>query len=163
MEALCPCGTGKDFKDCCEPLLNGSKKAPTAESLMRSRYTAFVVGNIQYIQDTQHPSTREEVDVASIEAWSSQSQWMGLRMVRTEKGLDKDEAGIVEFVASYVALGKEYHHHEEAEFKKDKGVWYFVDGKVMSAQPISRAGPKIGRNDPCHCGSGKKYKKCHGA
>jgi SEC-C motif domain protein len=68
----------------------------------------------------------------------------------------------VEFVAKFREEGEEKRHHELASFVKLKGSWFFDDGRTPPAKPIKLDGPKIGRNDACHCGSGKKFKKCHG-
>jgi len=69
----------------------------------------------------------------------------------------------VEFIAFFRENDSLKKHHELASFKKIEGEWYFEDGKKISVKQVKRAEPKLGRNDPCHCGSGKKFKKCHGA
>ena len=80
-------------------------------------------------------------------------------ILKTEKGQETDTEGTVEFIANYILEGKEQRHHELSEFRKDKDFWYFVDGKTIQST-VRRTEPKIGRNDPCPCGSGKKFKKC---
>jgi SEC-C motif-containing protein len=159
---LCPCGSEKDFSACCGPYLDGKKNPPTAESLMRSRYTAFHEGNLDYIFNTHHESTRGELDMEGIKTWALESDWLGLHIVETEKGLEKDKEGKVEFRCVFNYAGKEQVHHELSSFIKEDGKWYFVDG-VLKNGTVRRTEPKIGRNDPCHCGSGKKFKKCCGA
>ena len=84
---------------------------------------------------------------------------MGIDIISTEKGLESDDEGTVEFKAYYEAKGSKVTHHEKASFTKDDGQWYFVDGKIFN-EAIKRSSPKVGRNDPCPCGSGKKHKKC---
>lgn len=159
----CPCGSQQPFTACCEPLLSQQRKPATAEQLMRSRYTAFVKGAISYIKNTVHPDKLAEFEEKSIRDWSENSQWQGLRIVETKDGGEKDSAGTVEFIARYKTDGLARDHHEIAEFKKENDIWYFMDGKLVTPKPFQREEPKTGRNDPCPCGSGKKFKKCCGA
>jgi len=158
----CHCGKGESFDSCCGPLLKGEKKATTAEQLMRSRYSAFVEGNIDYIMDTHDPDTVGQIDREGTEQWATASEWTGLEILDTEKGLEEDSFGRVDFCASYELKGTTIDHRESATFRKHGGTWYFVDGEQISGPPVKREGPKLGRNDPCSCGSGKKYKKCCG-
>jgi SEC-C motif-containing protein len=157
----CVCGSALAFDKCCEPYIKGTAKAPTAEALMRSRYVAFTTSNVDYIEATTDPSTRSEFDRNGTTEWAGNSEWQGLEIVSTDKGLSSDSGGTVEFIAKYHYDKADRVHHERAEFKKRDGHWFFLDGKLVQA-PV-RAEPKVGRNDPCNCGSGKKYKKCHGA
>ena len=125
---------------------------------MRSRYTAYVLGEIDYVLATHDPAGREEVDRESATKWSQEAEWQGLEIVSAKGGAD-DEAGEVEFVANYKMKGKALRHHELATFRKTDGRWFYVDGDMVKPKPV-RLGPKVGRNEPCPCGSGKKYKKC---
>jgi len=158
----CPCGSGKEFGSCCAPLLEGKEQAETAEQLMRSRYTAFAVGNVDYIFDTHDPDTVHQIDRKSTETWSKQSEWLGLEILSTNLGGPDDYTGTVEFLARYKARGTKIDHREVATFRKHNGAWLFVDGEEVAGPPVVREGPRVGRNDPCPCGSGKKYKKCCG-
>lgn len=158
----CPCGSGVEFEACCEPYLKGTAKAPTAEALMRSRYTAYAKGEVNYLVETIHPSKRHTVNEEDIKAWSTRSVWHGLEILSTQAGGAGDEEGIVEFIAHYSQGDNQVDHHETSSFRKENGIWYFVDGKIAGHDPYVRKEPKIGRNDPCPCGSGKKYKKCCG-
>jgi len=158
----CYCGSDKTFETCCQPLLTGAEKAKTAEELMRSRYSAFATGEIDYILSTHDPKTRSQIDRDNTEAWAKQSEWTGLEILETEAGGENDEEGRVDFVAHYSMRGTKVDHRESATFRKENGKWWFVDGVQISGPPVRREGPKVGRNDPCPCGSGKKYKKCHG-
>lgn len=155
----CPCGTTKDYSECCEPFLKGTAKAPTAEKLMRSRYTAFAVGELDYVEKTHSPATRKELDMEGVRSWALNSKWLGLEIRETDKGMEKDTTGKVEFKCKFIFNGAEQTHHELSTFEKTDGEWFFVDG-VMRNNTVKRAEPKIGRNDPCSCGSGKKAKKC---
>ena len=156
----CHCQSGKPFAECCEPYIKGVNSPPTAEALMRSRYSAYVIEDIPYLANTLHPKEREDFDEAGAAKWAKEANWQGLEIVRTDKGGADDSKGEVEFKVSYKRHGSPCVHHELAEFRKSEGVWYFFDGKMISDGPVKREGPKIGRNEPCPCGSGKKYKRC---
>ncbi len=157
----CPCMSTKNYDECCGPILKDASKAKTAEALMRARYTAFTEHNVDYVVNTHHTSTREELDRASVESWAKNSEWLGLEIVSKENGEEKDQEGKVEFKCKFKLEGKVHVHHELSTFKKEGNQWYFVDGSLCQST-IRRHEPKIGRNDPCSCGSGKKFKKCCG-
>jgi SEC-C motif domain protein len=156
----CPCGSGAPEAACCGPLLAGAP-AKTALALMRSRYTAYVRGAIDYVIETHDPATRDEIDRGASEAWSRESEWLGLEIVGTRHGGEGDQEGDVEFIARGKTRGKDFAHHERSRFRKVEGRWYYVDDKGKGE--TKRSEPQVGRNEPCPCGSGKKYKKCHGA
>ncbi len=157
---LCPCGSQKEFADCCQPLLEGVRTADTAEVLMRSRFTAHAKKAFDYIFETTHPAGRKDDDRKGTAAWSKKLDWQRLEIRNVEKGGPDDTAGTVEFVARYRKDSKAFDHHEIAEFVHEDGRWYFKEGQPPPPVQVIRQGPKIGRNDPCACGSGKKYKKC---
>lgn len=177
--SLCKCGSKLEYSKCCEPYISGSAQAPTAEALMRSRYVAYCDANIAYIKKTLAAEKRKEFDEAGAREWAVKSEWLGLEIMNTKQGGPDDSKGIVEFTAKYKLNGKTIGHHEVAEFRRGKtdGHWYFFDAESHEHQdgeghhhhhhaptkPVVREEPKIGRNDPCTCGSGLKYKKCHGA
>lgn len=158
----CPCGTGLLHGACCAPLLAGAA-APTALALMRSRYTAYVVGAIDYLVATHDASSREQVDVPATERWSRQTKWQGLQIVATEKGDTTDEEGVVEFIARGVTEGSPFAQRERSRFRKLDGRWYYLDGVARSEPVRKQKLIEVGPNRPCPCGSGRKYKKCHGA
>jgi SEC-C motif-containing protein len=159
----CPCGSELDYEKSSRPLITGKKNALTAEDLMRSRYTAYVVGEIDYLGKTLDDKGREDFDAESTREWSANTNWKELEIIATDGGGKGDENGTVEFVARYEMEKQLLEHHELATFQKNQdGVWEFIDGQVIGTQPYRRETPKIGRNDPCPCGSGKKYKKCCG-
>ncbi len=161
-DELCPCASGKTFGECCGPVLGGERKAETAVELMRARYTAYAVGDVKFLYASSGPEVRAEFDEKTTRDWSSSAQWQGLTVVETEKGGKKDEEGFVSFVAHYSANGQQCEHRERSYFKKIDGEWRFIDGTIETDEPYRREEPKVGRNDPCPCGSGKKYKKCCG-
>jgi SEC-C motif-containing protein len=158
----CYCGLEADFSQCCEPFISGKSLPPTAERLMRSRYSAFVVKDIDYLESTLLPKNREDFDRGASEKWANSADWLGLEIVETEKGGEDDAKGTVEFIANFMLNGKRQAHREFSEFQKVDGRWFFVDGKNPEIQTFVKTEPTIGRNDPCTCGSGKKYKKCCG-
>jgi SEC-C motif-containing protein len=155
----CPCGQSLEYEKCCAPYHKGEEQAETAEILMRSRYSAFSKQNIDYIEKTHNPNKREEFNRDETDSWSKNAVWHGLEILKTEQGGKADEQGTVEFMATYDLDGKTHNHHELSQFNQFDGVWYFSDGQLVQGQYV-RGGPKVGRNDPCPCGSGKKYKKC---
>ena len=139
----------------------GEKYPQTAEELMGSRYAAYALGEIDWIVQSHLPDKRHEIDRGNTELWSKQSEWYGFEVVATEGGGENDTQGTVEFIARYKLKGATFNHRERAEFQKLDGKWYFVDGKEVAGPPV-RVEKTPGRNDPCSCGSGKKYKKCCG-
>ena len=153
----CPCGSGTRFADCCGPYLAEQAEAPTAEALMRSRYSAYVLENGNYLNRTWHPRTRP-ADLGLDDG----TTWEGLTLIRTNGGGVDDERGIVEFSARCRVRETPGNLHEISEFVREQGRWYYVDGEAPKQMPV-KSGKKTGRNEPCPCGSGKKYKRCCGA
>jgi SEC-C motif-containing protein len=157
----CPCGTGAAYRACCGRFHAGAP-APTALELMRSRYAAYVRGEIDYLARTHDPETRAAMDVAAATQWSRETDWAGLEIVATSAGGRDDETGVVEFIARGSTGGKPFMLHERSRFRRDEGRWVYIDGDAPRVAPAESAATP-GRNEPCPCGSGKKYKKCHGA
>ena len=159
----CPCGSGETYAACCSPVITGDRPAATAEELMRARYSAYTQVEMDFLLESLHPDRRDENEQDGSRDWAENSEWHGLEIKATEAGGADDETGMVEFVASYTYDEKRKDYHEEARFDKVDGNWYFTEGRRAVDKPIVRDEPKIGRNDPCPCGSGKKYKRCCGA
>ena len=157
----CPCGSGRGYSVCCEPYISGREKAPDAQALMRSRYSAYAEHEIDYIINTCVKRGKEDIDYKSTRDWSEKSKWLGLKIISAEKGGPADSEGTVEFEAVYEQNGLKDIHHETAKFIKKNDEWLYSDGRVAPSTVI-RTAPKVGRNDPCFCGSGKKYKHCCG-
>jgi SEC-C motif domain protein len=161
MKNLCYCGLTLPFEDCCKPIIECTKQAETAEALMRSRYSAHVIVDSQYIVDSTHISTRANHLKVEIEAWAKICTWQKLEIISTTKGLQNDLIGEVEFKAYFIDVNKNPQiHHEKSVFKKENNKWLFVNGKVFPAKTNDKI--SIDRNAPCPCGSGKKFKKCCG-
>ena len=158
----CLCRSGKTYGECCGPVLAGERKAATAAELMRARYSAYAVGDVKFLYESSGPEVRAEFSEEKTKEWSKGATWEGLDILSTNKGGQDDDEGFVSFVAHYTANGQVCEHREQSYFKKIDGDWRFIDGKIDTGEPYRREEPKVGRNDPCPCGSGKKYKKCCG-
>ncbi len=159
---MCGCGSGRAAGACCAPLLAREKQAATAEALMRSRYSAYLQGDVEYLHETLHPEHRDDHDIEATRRWAREAGWEGLEVRSVERGGEGDDEGVVEFVARFHEKGVHRIHHEIARFQRVEGVWYYVDGEFVAPKPRKHDAPKVGRNDPCPCGSGRKYKKCCG-
>ena len=130
---------------------------------MRSRYTAHVKHDVAHLERSLSAEQRKTFDAAAARKWATSSEWLGLTIVRTELGGANDDKGAVEFTARFRMDGKEQEHVEAALFAREDGRWVYTGQLGGPGVTIRREAPKIGRNDPCPCGSGKKYKKCCGA
>ncbi|CAG0939668.1 hypothetical protein GALLN_00715 [Gallionellaceae bacterium] len=121
----CPCGSQKEYAQCCGRYIEHGESAPTAEALMRSRYTAYTLEREDYLLATWHASTRPAVlNLAEDTA----TKWIGLEVKRHEQH-DADHA-IVEFVARYKVDGRAHRLHEVSRFVREGGRWFYVDGVV---------------------------------
>jgi SEC-C motif-containing protein len=129
---------------------------------MRSRYTAYVTGNIDYIEQTCARNAREEFNCPEVERYIDEMDWQGLDILRVTEGGAEDERGFVDFAFHLKHKGKPYTQREIATFERIDGRWYYTDSEVNPKGKTVHA-EKIGRNDPCPCGSEKKYKKCCGS
>jgi SEC-C motif-containing protein len=136
--------------------------APTAEATMRSRYSAHVLGNAEYLAATLSNEQRTDYDREEAEKSFADTKWLGLEIRKTNRGGEADETGEVEFVARYRNGGQQTAHHELSFFTREDGRWVFAGCEMNPKAPTVRV-EKVGRNAPCPCGSGKKYKKCCGA
>lgn len=126
----CPCESELAYTECCAGYHAGSALAPTAEALMRSRYAAYVQGEVKYLVATTHPSTRRPGLEADYRSTSKSIQWIGLEVIRTFQGGEGDKTGKVEFKASYLQDGQRAIHHEVSRFKRHAGKWHYLDGVV---------------------------------
>ncbi len=158
----CPCGSGLAHAECCGPILAGAP-APTAAALMRSRYTAYVKRDYRHLENSLSAEQRADFSLKDAREWAESASWLGLEIAATEGGGAEDQEGTVDFVARFSIGGEERKHVEKAKFIREEGRWVYAGVVNPVVQPVRRESPKVGRNDPCPCGSGKKYKKCHGA
>ncbi|MEH6652412.1 MAG: YchJ family protein [Motiliproteus sp.] len=156
---LCPCGSTLRYKNCCQPAIDGTQPATTAQALMRSRYSAYVLGEVDYLITTTHPDHRADLSRESLIEHHQQTRWLGLTVLDTTAGNAADQSGTVHFRARFAELEQGRCRgcgslQENSNFVQLDQRWYYCDGDVQikSFQPE--------RNAPCPCGSGKKYKKC---
>ena len=150
MNPACPCGSGQPLADCCARYYHGALP-DSAESLMRSRYSAYVLGLIDYLISSTLPVQQAQLDRAAIDAWSQQSQWLGLEVQSHQLVAGQPAHAWVSFIARWQDQGGEQAQHERSAFVQVQQRWYFIDPSV----PL-----KASRNDPCPCGGGQKFKKC---
>jgi SEC-C motif-containing protein len=129
---------------------------------MRSRYAAYVKGDVGYLAETLAADIRDEFDQAEAGQTAGEAKWQGLEIRAVTGGGEDDDAGTVEFMARFSLRGQQHLQHERATFVREGGLWRCTGGEVNPKEP-PRQVAKVGRNDPCPCGSGKKYKKCCGA
>ncbi|MDQ6950336.1 MAG: YchJ family metal-binding protein [Mariprofundales bacterium] len=147
----CPCGSGHSFAQCCGRwLTHHGAPAPSAEALMRSRYSAYVLKDLNYLLKTWHPDTRPVAN----DLGGTTLRWIGLEIVRTEHGSEQDSVGVVEFIASYAHAAGGKRLHEVSRFVRAQGCWLYVDGDCRLSDIL--------RNGRCPCGSGRKFKRCCG-
>lgn len=124
---------------------------------MRSRYSAFCLGRIDYLLDTLHPSQKKPSDRSTLAQTIDRTEWVRLDILAIRAGGAADLEGKVEFVATFREAGEAGQLHERSTFLKVEGRWLYHSGEYESLTPL----PRPGRNEPCWCGSGKKFKKCH--
>jgi SEC-C motif-containing protein len=153
----CLCCSGKTYLECCKKLHNGEEHALTAKQLMRSRYSAFAMNNTDYIQLTWDKNTCPD----SVDFANDVTQWEQLEIIETKKGLAGDNKGLVHFKAHYTQNGKQQILNEISRFVKKSSRWYYLDGSVQSVSDPNQQATQ-GKNAPCSCGSGKKFKRCCG-
>lgn len=163
---LCTCCSNLTYSQCCQPIHNDRQQAQKPEQLMRARYSAHVLKLVDFVIETYHSSCHaEEQRTAIID--SIESQWCRLEVLSTS-AVENDQ-GYVEFKAYFKEDEQEFCLHEHSRFVKEDGLWTYIDG-FMPPEPTltdprltqTIQSLKIGRNDPCICGSGKKFKKCCG-
>ena len=163
----CPCGSQRTYALCCELAHTNHHNVTTPEQLMRSRYSAHVLKLVDYVVATYHPSCNAEQERDAITE-SIHSDWRSLEVISHENGVTDNE-GFVTFKAFFQQDNQEYCLGERSRFVRENDLWYYIDGEFLPEEPVldprlqqSIADLKVGRNDPCICGSGKKFKKCCG-
>lgn len=147
---LCPCDSQSLFETCCQPILADHRRAETAEALMRSRYTAFVLKHEQHILASWHPRSRPK----ALNFDDHPVVWLGLLIHECREGSPDDDAGTVLFTTSYLENGQLCKLREKSRFLKEDGLWFYLRGECEIKKE------KVERNLPCPCGSGRKFKKC---
>ncbi|WP_089139718.1 YchJ family metal-binding protein [Vibrio rumoiensis] len=161
---LCPCCSQQPYDQCCQPIHADTANAQLPVQLMRARYCAHVLNNVGFVINSYHSSCQAEQEAEAI-AESVASQWEQLEVIDSPPPSNNE--GFVEFKAYFKEDGKQYCLHERSRFIKENDQWRYIDG-VMPEEIVDPRlyqtieNTKIGRNDPCLCGSGKKFKKCCG-
>lgn len=146
----CYCGLGQSFEACCQLMLLHHVEAETAEKLMRSRYSAYLLSDAEYLERTWH-----EAYCPDVLDLTEEVVWLGLEVLTTEAGLKNDINGIVEYKARYMQGGYLYCLHEKSFFEKVGGLWFYKKGDIYHHAP-----ELVTMKQECPCGSGKKYKRC---
>ena len=160
---ICPCGSELDLEKCCLPLIQGKVKAATAQDLLRARYTAFTRGDVDFILRITVGHVTKSIE-KRLRIGRKARDGLGSKLFNLKWAKRNNDTGTIVFGAHYRDRkdGKDHEHWEKSFFEKENGQWRFADAQGIQMGPYKRAEPKIGRNDPCTCGSGKKYKKCCG-
>ncbi|MFC3909114.1 YchJ family protein [Legionella dresdenensis] len=151
---VCPCNSTLDYLACCGLYHRQQGIAPTPEALMRSRYSAYSMANIEYIKQTMSGKPLQGFNDVEAARWASSVVWLGLEVVQAYQ--DNDTTGRVEFIARYLENDTVKSIHEVSDFQGINGRWYYVGGAHVQEPSM-----KIARNMPCPCGSMKKFKNCH--
>ncbi|WP_461538039.1 YchJ family protein [Spongorhabdus nitratireducens] len=159
-ETNCYCGSNNNYENCCLPFHNQSAKPETAEQLMRSRYSACCLKKVDYLLATTWPPHQNQLDASELSSWLDRTHWHQLTIVQTTQGQSNNSRGTVQFKASFSEPPSkvQQEHDEHSDFIKEKEQWYFIHPGLTPLPPAVSV--TVGRNDPCPCGSGKKFKKC---
>jgi len=156
----CLCGSGLNSANCCQRFIAHKDHPTTAEALMRSRFTAYAQKNEAYLLATWDDASTKKPKFIDFSK-EGDVVWTQLDIIQCKKGAINDKKGLIEFKAHYTLDGEPYVMHEISRFVFKNGRWFYMDGLVKS---VSRANQQVneGKNKPCPCGSGKKYKRCCG-
>ena len=146
---ICPCGSKKNFSECCQPIFDDQKNADSPESLMRSRYCAFVMQDLSHVINTWHPTTRPQ----PTDIHFDKCKWLGLTIASISRKPD-ESIGTVTYSARYLYNNCLFIIEECSSFRWENDRWFYYDGDVRSSNT------KIAKNGSCPCGSGKKFKRC---
>ncbi len=145
----CPCSSNQEYPQCCGLFLETSNIPQTPEKLMRSRYSAYTLANVDYIQKTMRGKASMNFDAHKAAGWAISVYWLGLEVIKTQ-------ANQVEFKASYLEKDSIKTIHEISTFENIDGCWFYTEGEQIREPSI-----KISKNSSCPCGSGRKFKNCH--
>ncbi len=151
----CYCGTAIAFQQCCQPLIENKIKAESAEALMRSRFSAYVVKNYHYILQTYGLEQQKQLTISQLAESAKGTKWLGLDVL-SHKSIN--QTAQVEFKAFYQIDAQFYLMHEISDFIFEQRQWRYTSGQILADS--GEIFPK--RNDPCVCQSNKKFKKCCG-
>lgn len=129
----CPCTSGKVYSECCGIYLCSKTHPPTAEALMRSRYTAYALGEIEFLPRTLPLLDRKSFDRRGAKQWSEQSEWLGLEVIEVKES-NQGKKATVEFKAKFKISNEEFEHHEISQFEKQMDRWFLLDGKIIEKE-----------------------------
>jgi SEC-C motif-containing protein len=132
MSRRCPCGHKLDFSACCGPYLSGAADPPTAAALMRSRYTAYLEGNVDYLITTTAPESRASLDREALRTYCSTLRGVSLKITETTRGGPRDDTGFVTFEATLKSNNKKFVQRERSRFAREHGRWVYVDGDLAT-------------------------------
>ena len=159
----CACGKGESIAVCCGPVIEFARKPTTAEELARARYTALSGGHVGFLAQTAISPAGQAVPEEAFRQLAETGTFVGFEILRGSDGNEEDDRGWVEFTAQYITAGQTLPLKERAEYRRDAGEWRYVyTGPADASRTVRREHPKVGRNAPCPCGSGKKHKRCCG-
>jgi len=147
MHTLCYCKSQQPFASCCEPYLQKKQIPLSALELMRSRYSAYYIGDVHYLEHTTYQHTWKEEELSFIQAWAENSFWQHLEILQSDETM-------VEFKAYYIYEGRQHLHHEKSTFCQEDEEWKYVEGEIYEDKVA------FSRNEKCICGSDDKYKRC---
>lgn len=154
---MCPCDSQKKYLSCCEPLITGKQRPETPEALMRSRYTAYTMANIDYIKQTMRGDALTGFQELDAKRWAKRAHWIKLNVLKS--AIENTNTGYVIFEASFVDGARLKSIHEKSAFISEAGQWYYIGGTHL---PTAHTEKMISRNMDCPCGSHRKFKNCHG-
>lgn len=162
---LCPCGSGHAYDECCKKVHDGESWPETAEDLVRARYCAYAERRFQFLLDSALPELNKDLTVKELEESTKNVTWVRLEILGTDHTTNEEDGqdyDVVDFLAYYRIGEGTYQIGERSYFRRVDGKLLYAAAEKLRTQPLKRGTPKVGRNDPCPCGSGKKYKKCCG-
>lgn len=154
----CPCHSNQDYEACCGQYISEQRLPETPEALMRSRYSAYALADINYIKQTMQGKPLMGFNESEVTIWAKSVHWIDLNIIKSSIDMDNQNRGFVEFIATYIHKGILKKIHENSCFKRVGGRWLYVDGEHMNH---TLPPTKISRNALCPCGSNKKFKNCH--
>ncbi|MFI4919100.1 MAG: YchJ family protein [Legionellales bacterium] len=153
----CPCNAQKNYLFCCEPFITGKQNPETPEALMRSRYAAYTMANIDYIKETMRGNALTGFQELDAQRWAKKVNWIQLKVLKSV--MENSSTGYVEFVARFVDGSRLKSIHEKSDFICEQGRWYYTGGTQL---PTAHTEVMISRTMNCPCGSHRKFKNCHG-
>lgn len=153
--SACPCGSEKQYNNCCLPLINLQTYAASPEALMRSRFSAYAKLNYQYVLNTYAKEARSKLTIAQLKSGNESTKWLKLEVL---SAFSDNNEGEVEFIAYYQIHKDFYCMHERSRFILEEGQWRYLNGDMLNKSGRIN----ITRNQTCLCGSQLKYKRCCG-